>query len=111
MRSRAFLLEPAELDVTGAGKFGVVTRLFRHHTDHDHPSRVRFADQLIQRLTELEFSPDSDFIIITGQLVAMVATASAVVSEYGQFKGLIFDGRACEYKVTLFGGQKNACHR
>ena len=111
MKSRAFLLEPSELDVSGAARYGVVTRLFKHHTDHEHPTRVEFADEVIDRLLEMQFSADVDFVIITGQMVSMVAMASAIVGEFGQFKGLVFDGRRCEYKVTLFGGQRDACQR
>jgi len=111
MRSRAFLLEPAGLDVSDAARFGTVTRLFRHHSDHDLPTTPDFADQVIEQLRSHDYSPDADYIIITGQLVAMVAMASAIVGEYGQFKALVFYGRINEYQITLFGSQRDACQR
>lgn len=111
MKSRAFLLEPCEFIVDDAARFGAVTRIFKHFTDHDLPVRPKFADQVLDRLGELNYNPDVDYIIVTGQLQSMVAMIAALVGEYGAVKTLVFDKTINGYAINVMGGLRRERRR
>jgi hypothetical protein len=107
MRSRAFLLAPATLPVDDASRFGVVTRMFKSWKDHAVPTHPDFADDVIERLRELKFAPDTDYVILTGQTLAMITLMATVVAEYGEIKTLVYDRAANRYHAVNMGVQLN----
>lgn len=92
MRPRAFLLEPCDLDVTGASKFGEIVTLYSHKNARPHElTGALFQSCVLDTLEHYHFDPDRDFIIITGKTVALALMIGAVCVTYEDVKALCFD--------------------
>jgi hypothetical protein len=105
---RAFLLEETDLDVTSASAFGAIEVLFSSNVPRPSIWSDDFEDRVLERLIEVRFNPDRDFIILTGQVVPLVRATTVVSEAYGHFKVLAFDtrDRARRYEPISLGAKE-----
>lgn len=90
---RAFLLEETDLDTTGASAFGNVEVLFTQAVYRPSIWSDEFAERVLERLKEVRFDPEHDYIVLTGQVVPLVKATTAIIEAYGYCKALAFDTR------------------
>lgn len=88
---RAFVIEDTTLDVSRAGDFGDVTVLFKRGYPRPSLWESSYADVLVARLKEMTYDPDEDYIVLSGQMMALVVSVAAIVAAYGKFKALAFN--------------------
>lgn len=102
---RVFVLEPTMHDASGASQFGEITMVFEHQRDHPPTFSQGFRISLMKRLHELSFDPDEDYLVITGQLVALTIAIAAMVAKYGAIRTLCFNAHADvrEYEEVVMG--------
>lgn len=101
----ALVLEPTELSVAKAERFGTITYLFHTRKAHPGAASARFAASVVDRARELGFNPARDYFVLTGQLLPMVMATAAMVAHYGQLRGLHFNGHDSvrEYQCVIVG--------
>lgn len=105
-RPMAVLLEPTELSVRQAERFGTVKYLFYSHKDLPTVSSRLFAPTVLERLSELGFEADKDFVVLTGKMLPMTALIALMVAEYGSVRALYFNGHDTkrDYEEVRLGG-------
>ncbi len=105
-RPIAVLLEPTELSVSKAERFGDLVYVF--HTKKELPavSSRNFAIKVLERLRELGFDPVEDYVVLTGKILPMTALVALLVAEHGGIKALYFNGHDTkrDYEEVLLGG-------
>lgn len=102
-RPRAFALEPTNLDVSPASRFGEIVHLYKGPSEHPLAYEARFAKELITRLNELKFDAECDALILAGKLHSMVAMVAAAVVHFGKVNVLMFDHACRQYNRIIIG--------
>lgn len=96
--SRVFILEVAQnVNITLALEYGIIITLFQNTADNNNndndnnngdKKRIsqwetrKFGDEIIKRLEEYEYNPESDYILIAGHMISMTIMIAKVISEY-----------------------------
>jgi hypothetical protein len=104
---KALVLEPTELSVAKAARFGVISYLFHTRRGHPGPMSPRFAVAVVDAARELNFDPARDYVVVTGQVMLMVGMVGALVGNYGQIRALYFNGHEAvrDYQCVVVGEQ------
>jgi len=101
----ALVVEPTDLNVAKAEKFGRITYVFADRNKHASPATSRFAVAVVDRARELGFDPAKDYVVITGNALTLVAAVAALTAHYGELQALYFDGHdnVRDYRMFIAG--------
>jgi hypothetical protein len=82
MNNRAFMVHPGRDDVSRAERFAEVRYLFR--SDERRPSiwSDEFQIEIVSRLEEFGYCPDSDYLLVTGHLATVTMFIGAVTGAW-----------------------------
>jgi hypothetical protein len=118
--SRAIFLEPprSDVDVSTVRKYGQIVYLFAPAKRGrggapegsvtmrpNRPSTLHFEAYLSMTLESLEnvgYDPMIDFIVITGQQLALCLTFAGLALRYGKFRCLVFSAHEDTYAEKEF---------
>jgi len=91
------------VDISKANDFGDVTYIFPKDTRRCGVFRhVEFGQTVLNRLHDLDFNNDEDFICIVGTMVSVVISLVAVAQVYGEFNVLLFNSSDDMYVKKRF---------
>lgn len=102
--SRAILIEPTDQSVEDAERFGPVVCMFDE--DGTRPSIWRtdaLRKAICERLAELKYNPENDYIILTGQVILLTYFVSVVANEFGTYRALAYSAPDRGYVERNFG--------
>lgn len=104
MSRRVFFLQGSDrFNTEPANRYGERVFLFTSDLPSPlNPSGV--ATHGLQRMEELRFNPEEDYVALTGPVVPLVVFISALVATYGDhaLRFLIFDARHGTYQERHF---------
>lgn len=109
MNSRVFVLEPTEFDITVASEWGEVVYLYQHHSRRPAPTTGGFPRSVLLRMSELQFDPSTDLVVLSGQMIALVVLTATLVAEYGSIKCLRFSSTSDRYVPFPLGQKVSIC--
>jgi len=109
--ARVFMLAPHDKNVSRAKRYGELEMIYDR--DESRPSIWDEAmyDEALERLAELDYDPNHDYILIAGTMVPVVTFVARLVAEYGQIKTLCYDMVSGEYAQKLMGNIANEPNR
>ena len=99
--SKAIVLSETDKDLSSAESYGNLWFIF------DRPPSPFRVDDLVsgvlQRLSEIDYDPEEDFIVLTGPPDRLATLMGTICSHYdGPFKILIFDATTHKYSLRIF---------
>lgn len=91
-QARIFVFEETKQDVGKASAYGRIVYMF----SEARPRSALFdcdalAHEIVIALEDCGYDCESDFICITGHIVAITVLVSTVISEWGRAKFLLYD--------------------
>lgn len=99
---RAFMVGETKKDVSSASSFGTLTRIFGSKAVVPSIWSAGFQTVLLNELRNIDFDPAIDFIVVSGEMVAVSVALAAIAAEYGGVSLLCYDARSRNYtKVTV----------
>lgn len=102
--SRVFFLEKPRQNVEEAKEFGAIDFIFPRDAEHASIWKgEEFTADILQRLDELRFDPDADYIAVTGNMVPLTTLIAAVAATWGQFRVLCWDWISKDYVAVTVG--------
>ena len=97
MTARVFQVrESNRFDVTPAEEYGELSVLLKS-SDCSPFNPDRFGRGLRDRLDQVEYDPNRDYIILSGDMLDLIFTIGFLKSEYEHVKVLIFNARDNAY--------------
>lgn len=103
MSNRCFLFEPCHnLCIDDATEFGRVVTLFDETSWRTSLFDPELIDVIQQKLTDFNFNPESDYVVASGQFLAVVIFLM-VASQFGDIRILAWNAKDREYE--LLGNQ------
>lgn len=97
--SRTILAEPADrYDLTPLLGFGDITYVFPNGAPVMNPDD---GMQRIQEFLNTNFDPEKDYIVFTGNLIAVSWVFGAALAGFQQVRTLVFDARMGLYKERI----------
>lgn len=81
--------------------FGDAHYLFEYRNRPRAFEAQRCIETMISRLQEINFNPDKDFIVMTGQLIYVSLLLTAAISSYSKLHILIFDAANERYVMRV----------
>lgn len=109
MCSRAFVLEPCNLDVSGAEVFGDVTYVFDVGSKRHSIWSEEYAVDVVSAMRRHEFDADEDYFVVAGHMVSVVRAIDALVREYGFIQSLMFSATDRHYIARRLGNGQSSC--
>ena len=99
------LLEPVkhDIDISTAAAHGEIVFLFNRGDGKPNIFDDRFQDVIDKRLTEIRYNPDIDYIVISGQMIAIVTMVGLLTAAYGEIRVLVFSAGDRKYVVKTIG--------
>ncbi len=85
---------------TQAVQFGEVVFLFDEYDTRPSSFDPTFQLTLKEKLYELDFDPETDYIAVTGKYINTVLLVATVVVTFGTVSLLLFDARLQRYLET-----------
>ena len=75
------------------------------NTDIHRPSMTddKLNDAVADRLKAIDYDPDADYIVASGNTIAVAILCAVAASDYGQFNALVYDKRGSEYRRMIMG--------
>lgn len=98
--ARAFLIEVprAGINVEAATKFGEVQQIFGKDVRRSSIFKVvKFGNEILARLCELDFDYEHDYIVMTGGLIPVSIMSIAVTCAYPRVQLLFYNALQDEY--------------
>lgn len=103
MRSRVFVLEPTNLDLSSAEPFGDIIFVFdEHETRPSIWETGEFLEAVQRKLEQLNFNPDVDYFCCAGSMVPLISMINYLSNVYPQFRLLLWNSTIREYVVRSF---------
>ena len=105
MKPRAILLEPVnrDIDISTAAVHGEIVFLFNRGDNKPNIFDDRFQDAIDERLTAIDYDPDRDYIVASGQLIAILTMVGLLTAAYGEIRVLVFSASDRKYVVKTIG--------
>ena len=98
--SRVFLAEPnGRFDLSSAESFGVIEYLSSRRLDPFNTDTT--VDFIKNRLQEVDFDLEVDFICMTGNSLILALMLSTAISSYYSVKLLMFDAKNSAYRERI----------
>ena len=102
--ARVFLFEPVKQRLQDVSRYGKIEYMFPKDSERASIwDTDTMSDDVIESLEKADYSPEIDFIAITGHLVPLAVMIAAVTNEYGKFRALLFDARDHSYCERMLG--------
>lgn len=103
--ARCFIIEPTELDVNKASRFGELVTLFPANRWRPSVFEPAFADAVVGRLNEEGFDPKVDYVVLTGKQLTLVVAVANVGAAFGPFNVLAYNahGTVRDYEPVVIG--------
>lgn len=98
--SKVFLIEEPKMgiDVSMATAYGELFYLFDSDIRRGSAFKTEtFGQQILDRLRQLEFNYENDFVVMTGSLVPVVVMSIAIVSTHPYVRLLFYNAAQAEY--------------
>ena len=95
MSRTIFIVRCGALDTSGATKYGEAGHLFDRNPSLHAPTR--FRERLYVRLSEVEYDPESDYLVISGPLAHITLAVAHITRRFGAIKLLIFNAQDSSY--------------
>ena len=105
IKSRVFIIEPPRqnIDTSKAKQYGDIVYIFGHDDRRCSVwSHVSFGQTVLQRLEELNFDVEKDFVCIVGAMVTVLIAIVAVAQCYEKFSVLLFNRVDGSYVLKQF---------
>lgn len=101
---RVFALQQTNHDISDASRFGKIVYVFgeRRPSLFDHEG---FRSQYLDRMEELRFDPNKDFVVFVGTAIPSVLCTSFLMEEYGGFNALLFNATTQQYLLRRIGDE------
>lgn len=98
--SRVFVYEPVKTDIAPAQVFGEVVYLFTETIYRPSIWETQALQQAIfDRLVELDFSPDEDFVAVVGPMIPVMLVFTVLDAAWGNYKVLLWNAEHREYQA------------
>lgn len=91
-----FVQRTGRFDTTPADRFGEKKFVVSAHASVFNPDSL--FEEFTQSLDESKFNPDTDFVALTGQAIAVSMLTAYVLARWGRMRALLFDARTGEYE-------------
>lgn len=103
--SRAFIIEPARVDVSPAGDWGQLVELYYPNERRPSMWSSDYVADVIDRLRRHGYSPRHDYIVISGPAAMLVMVTTALVALYAEcpVKALYYDHASRSYVERYLG--------
>lgn len=101
---KVFVLQNTDHDISDAKRYGQIIAVFndRRPSVFDHE---RFRNQYLDRLIELEFNPNEDYVLFAGTAIPSILCTGFLMEEYGGFTALLFNAATQRYLPRRFGDE------
>lgn len=102
--ARVFVLEPVKQRIDDAKRFGEIEYIFPHDAMRSSIFDTdSLADEILESLERMDYRPDVDYLVMTGNQIPLVTAVAAIVADYGEFKALLFHAADHCYVERILG--------
>lgn len=98
MTRKVFVLfEDTKKDVSDAGRFGEITYVYPTNEPHPKVWTNSFVQDMLKRLSDLQFNPEVDYVVVSGTVVPLVLLLTRLARDYQTLNMLLYDSSVDEY--------------
>jgi hypothetical protein len=97
IKPSVFVLEPCNIDVSDASRFGAVKYVFNQGDRRSSIWDDKFLSEIVESLTAQHFNPRRDFFVVAGHMVPIALAVAALAKSFDSIKLLLYASTTRNY--------------